>query len=360
MESKKYYPLQVKKITRQTSDCISVEIDVTEELKPKFNFQSGQYLNVKSNINGEEVRRSYSLSSAPSEGRWEVAIKQVKGGKFSTYANQQLKVGDTLEVMSPDGTFRLREIDGKNHVVAFAAGSGITPILSMIKTTLEDTTKEFTLFYGNRNTDSIIYKEEIEALKNKYLNRFSVHYILSKENPGSPLFFGRIDKNKCQKFLKYFINQEDVGQFLLCGPGEMIFAVKDTLCDAGIPEGNIHFELFTTADMKKGVALKKEEDLTYDKNASSKVKIRLDGLITEYNIPYGGKSILDHAVDEGADLPFSCKGGVCSTCRAKLLEGQVDMEVNYALEPEEIEAGYVLTCQSHPRSDYIEIDFDER
>ena len=356
----KFYPLRVKKITQQTSDCIAVELDVTEALKPSFAYESGQYLNFITQINDEEVRRSYSLSSAPSEGRWEVAIKQVKGGKFSTYANQHLKVGDTLQVMPPDGTFRLREIDGKNHVVAFAAGSGITPILSMIKTTLEDTSKEFTLFYGNRNTDSIIYKEEIEALKNKHLNRFSVHYILSKENPGSPLFFGRIDKSKCQQFIKYFINQDEVGQYLLCGPGEMIFAVKDALMEADVPEESIHFELFTTADMKKSEWVTAEKVSTFDKDASARVKIRLDGLITEFNIPFGGKSILDHAVDEGADLPFSCKGGVCSTCRAKLLEGQVDMEVNYALEPEEIEAGYVLTCQSHPRSEYIEIDFDER
>ena len=225
----------------------------------------------------------------------------------------------------------------------------------MIRELLINTASDVILFYGNRTTESIIFREDLEDLKSRYMDRFTIHHILSKEKLGSPLFFGRIDQEKCKKYVDHLLDDSSVVQYGICGPGEMIFEVRDALVAQGIDEDRISFELFTTADIKTAVQQADEEV----NDESALVKIRLDGLVTEFNVPYGGKAILDAALENGADLPFSCKGGVCCTCRAKLVTGEVKMDVNYALEPEEVEQGFILTCQSHPRSEMLEIDFDE-
>jgi len=354
------HKLQIKEIRRETSDTVSIAFDVPSDLKGDFKFHSGQYLTLEAEIGGEPVRRSYSLCSAPSDSEWRVAVKKVKGGKFSTYANEHLRDSDTLRVMAPMGNFKLETAnDNKNHYVGFAAGSGITPIISMIKSVLrEETESRFTLFYGNKNFETIIFREEIEALKNQYLDRFSVHHILSREKLGSPLFLGRIDGEKCAKYSTIFFDPKSTSGYFLCGPSQMIFSVKDALEKEGANPKKIHFELFNTSDLPEKSS-DKNELINFDPEKESKITVILDGDSFDFNLPYGGENILDAAMKEGADLPFACKGGVCCTCKAKVEKGSVDMDINYGLEPDEIEAGFVLTCQTHPRTPHIVVNFDE-
>ncbi|MDF1695211.1 MAG: phenylacetate-CoA oxygenase/reductase subunit PaaK [Saprospiraceae bacterium] len=356
--STKFYNLQVEDVHSETEDSVVVSFSVPTELQSEFQYTPGQYLTLETEIGGEDVRRSYSLCSAPHEKEWKVAIKQVTDGKFSTFANQKLKAGDQVNVMAPTGNFKLvTHAENQNHYVAFAAGSGITPIMSMIKSVLnEEANSTFTLFYGNRQLDSIIFREELEALKNQFLNRLSLHHILSKEKLGSPLFFGRIDGEKCKKFGAVFFDPAKVHSFYLCGPSQMIFAIQDELKNLGVDGSKIHFELFTTSDIK---IEKKEEEASFDPSTESKVTIILDEESFDMPLKYGGLSVLDAALAAGADLPYACKGGVCSTCKAKIMEGEVVMDLNYALEPDELEKGYVLTCQSHPRTAEVTVNFDE-
>ncbi len=356
-----FHAIPVKEIRRETPDCISIAFDIPAGLDNEFRFSHGQNITVKTRINGEEVRRSYSICSSPLEHELRIAVKKVSGGVFSTWANQFLKKGDMLEVLSPTGKFYtpLNKDQQKNYV-AFAAGSGITPVLSIIKTVLATEPKSsFTLVYGNRNRSSIIFREELEGIKNKYINRFVLHHILSREKTDLPLHHGRIDAAKCEALFAQLININNCDEFFLCGPEEMIFSVKDFLASKGVASDKIHFELFTPPGQQYAKKLFSE---TGDKKdyagQTSKVTVRLDGIAIDFDLAYDGQAILDAAAKAGTELPFSCKGGVCATCRAKLLEGEVAMDTNYALEPDEIKAGYILTCQSHPRSPSLLVDFD--
>ncbi len=356
-----FYPLKITEVKRETPECVSVQFEVPEDLKETFQYQAGQYLTLKTEIEGEEIRRSYSLCSSPVEDEWRVAVKQVEGGKFSTFANQQLKAGDTLESMPPMGNFttNINKNNNKKYL-GFAAGSGITPVISIIKTVLEsEPESHFTLFYGNKEFETIIFREEIEALKNRFIGRISVYHILSREMQGVDLFYGRMDKEKCQQFCEKLIDVSTMSEAFICGPEEMIFAIKDGLEAEGMDKNHIHFELFTSPAGKLGQKTETTKR-EFDPTKESKVTIQLDGNIYDFTLGYGGKNILDAALKNGADLPFACKGGVCCTCRAKLEEGEVDMDVNYALEPEEVEAGFILTCQSHPRTEKIRVNFDEK
>lgn len=359
--SKGFYNVTVSSVIKETEDCVSVTIDVPQNLQEDFSFIPGQYLTFETSINGEKVRRSYSLCSAPHQKIWKVAIKKVPQGKFSTYANDILKSGDKIDVMPPVGNFKiLTKKDNSKDYVAFAAGSGITPILSMISSVMhEEPQSTFTLFYGSRNSESIIFREALDNLKDTYMDRLSIHHILSKENVGSSLFYGRINQEKCNAFSKTFFDAASVAGYYLCGPAPMIFEIKDTLLACGVEENKIHFELFSTEDIpiKKIVEDVKKED--FDPTVESKVTIILDEDEMELGLSFGGLSILDAALKAGADLPYACKGGVCSTCKAKVIKGEVSMDLNYALEPDELENGFVLTCQSHPRTPEVTVDFDE-
>lgn len=358
----KFHTLQVKEVRTETPDCVSVAFDVPDALKADYAFIQGQYLTLKTDIDGEDVRRSYSICSSPLEQELRVAVKHVEGGRFSTFANQKLQAGDTLDVMTPMGKF-YTELDKNNEkqYVAFAAGSGITPVMSILKTVLEVEPKSsFTLFYGNRNFESIIFREAIEALKNKHLERLSIHHILSREVLGSPLFNGRINGEKCEQFCKAFFDVEQVDDYFLCGPEDMIFSVKNTLEEKGVDTKRIHFELFTTPTTKATKTKKTEITTPLPSESDSKITVILDGDAFDFSLHSNGDNILDAALKNGADLPFACKGGVCCTCRAKILEGEVEMDVNYALEPDEVAAGFVLTCQSHPRTEKVVVSFDEK
>ncbi len=353
-----FHPLTVKEIRRETPECVSVVFEIPESLKTAFQFRQGQSLTLRAMIGGEEVRRTYSLCSSPLENEWRVAIKKVDGGVFSVFANEKLKKGDPLDVMEPVGRFytELNPAQKKNYL-AFAAGSGITPVLSILKTTLAtEPGSRFTLVYGNRNRGSVIFFEELEALKNKYMDRFNLLHILSRERTESPLNYGRIDTEKLKE-LDRLLGFSGIDEFFLCGPEEMIFCVKDYLSARGIDNKRIHFELFTTAGQKKGTTHKVQE--TGATGTESLITVKLDGRSLDFALPMNSDlTVLDAALKQGADLPYACKGGMCCTCKAKLLEGEVSMDVHWGLEAEEVEKGFILTCQSHPKTEKIVVDFD--
>jgi ring-1,2-phenylacetyl-CoA epoxidase subunit PaaE len=271
-----------------------------------------------------------------------------------------LQKDQLLDVMPPLGKFftPLDPVQKKNYV-AFVAGSGITPVLSLIKTTLQtELQSSFTLVYGNRNRHSIIFKEELEALKNLYMERFRVIYILSREKTDAPINFGRLDAEKCAVLCSKTIDPATTDEFFICGPEEMIFSVKEQLLHLGVDEKKIHFELFTTPGNHQSAVVYREAAVKTE--MKSKITVKLDGISFDFDLGFEGDAILDAALKQGADLPYACKGGVCCTCRAKLIEGEVDMDINYGLEPEEIEQGFILTCQSHPRTEKVVVDFDNR
>lgn len=360
-----FHTLRVKTIHRELSDTIAIDFEVPDALREVFRYDAGQYLTLRHTIEGEEVRRSYSLCSAPHEDRWQVAIKAVPGGKFSAWANTMLREGDAMEVMPPQGRFVVRpDTHARLHHIFFAAGSGITPVIGMIKSLLEDESKsQITLFYGNRHKRSVIFLEELERLKNKYMGQLSLHFIFSQEDQASSLFEGRIDSDRCGQLLEQFVPNDDRNRYYICGPEGMIRDVQARLERNGVPKGYVHFELFTTpveAAQQLTVTTDNRSEPTDGKESVASVQVRLDGRVYSFELPYNGKNILDASMVTGADLPFSCKGGVCCTCRAKLIEGEVHMKANYALEDWEVNEGFILTCQSHPRSNKLFVDFDQQ
>jgi ring-1,2-phenylacetyl-CoA epoxidase subunit PaaE len=351
----RFYPLTISDIRRETIDCVSIAFEVPQELKNDFQFTQGQYLTLRTQIDGAEVRRSYSLCSSPLEGVCRVAVKKVPGGVFSTFANEQLKKGDILEVAPPDGRFfpAQQPLDAVRHYALFASGSGITPILSILKTVLVAAPQSrITLVYGNKNAASVIFREEIEGLKNKHLGRLQVVHILSRERMDTEWQRGRIDTERMAQLFEKMPDIATADMFFVCGPEEMTLCVRESLEKKGISTSKIHFELFGTG--KKGGVQKSTE---VSEKVVAHAEIKLDGIL--YDVPiHEGQAVLDAALALGADLPFACKGGVCCTCRAKLTEGHVEMEVNYALDPHEVEAGFILTCQSFPKTAHVKVDFD--
>ncbi len=350
-----FHKLTVKDIRSETKDCVSIAFEIPQEWQNDFLYKAGQNITIKFNAD-EEIRRSYSICSSPADNELRVAVKKVYNGIFSTYANSILKKGDVLEVMPPTGTF-FTEVNAQNkkHYVFFAAGSGITPVISIIKNILHyEPLSNVTLVYGNKNVSSIIFKEDLEALKDKYLRQFRLCYILSRERTEADINYGRIDAEKCNQLTR-LIDFSSADDFFICGPEEMIFTVKEFLESNGIDKKKIHFELFTTPTRKH---TKIYNTVKPPEEEGSNITVKLDGRSFNFILDYNSNNILDAALAEGADLPFACKGGVCCTCKSKLIEGEVEMEVNYGLEPEEVEAGFILTCQSHPRSKNVVVDFD--
>jgi len=349
-----FYKIKIKDIRKTTQDCSVVTFDIPEELKSEFEFYQGQHLTLKAEVNGEDLRRSYSLCSSPLDNTWQVAVKQIEDGKFSTFVNQELKAGDELELMAPHGRFYKEISSKKKNYVAFAAGSGITPMHSIIKTHLaQEPDSTFTLFYVNRNIQSIILREEVEGLKNTYLQRFELYHFLTQEQRDADLFNGRLSKEKLQSIGELLVDYRSIDEFFLCGPAEMIFMIRDYLEEIGVEKEKVHFELFGTPD-----AQKKSSKKVSNNEDTADVSIINNGVKTSFKMSMGGENILDAALANNADLPFACKGGVCCTCRAKVIEGEVEMEVNYALEEEEVKDNYILTCQAIPKSTSVLVDFD--
>lgn len=352
-----FVELSIKEVRRETPECVSVLFDVPAEWREQFAFTHGQNLTIKTIVDETEIRRSYSICSAPYENELRIAVKAVEAGLFSTLANKKLRPGDRLQVLPPTGKFfTALDSSRKKKYLAFAAGSGITPVISIIKTTLRtEPHSTFTLVYGNKRRSSIIFLEELEGLKNTYMDRFNLVHVLSRERTDSPLNAGRIDAEKCAMLSK-LIEFGGMDEIFICGPASMIFSVKDWCEHAGIPPGKIHFELFTTpAEMDN----RKNARSLQSSGGDSNITIKLDGITFDFRLAFEGDSILDAALKQGADLPYACKGGVCGTCRARLKAGEVEMDAHWALEPEEIEQGYILTCQSHPKSETVVVDYDD-
>lgn len=354
-----FHPLTVKSVYKETSDCVIICFDIPQSLQEMFMYAHGQNITLKKNIDGEELRRSYSICSAPHENRLCVAVKRVEAGKFSTYVNAHLQQGDTIEVLPPTGRFNTPLNAGnKKHYLAFAAGSGITPIISIIKTSLAtEPASSFTLVYGNRGRGSIIFFEELAGLKNKYIERFNFINILSREKTGASVNFGRINADKLGELQK-MVDYKTMDEIFICGPQEMLFSLKQFLASQDVDEKKIHFELFNTPGSIQPV--NSPSAIAENTGAISKVTIQLDGRSFDFDLAFNSESILDAALKQGADLPYACKGGVCCTCRARLTEGEVKMDANYALEAEELTKGFILTCQSHPLTEKVVIDFDSR
>lgn len=350
--------LKVSNINRETEDCVSIAFSVPENLQESYAYKPGQYLTLKQIIDGEELRRSYSICSGLNDGELRVAVKKIPNGRFSTFANEQLTEGTEVEVMTPMGNFTtdITASTAKSFVF-YAGGSGITPILSLIKTILETAPKSnVVLFYGNRGFDSIIFREEFENLKNKYMNSFRLIHIFSIESIGNKLQKGLMDKTKVGELHTAFLANEEIDEVFVCGPEPMIHAVKDTYKELGFADEKVHFELFTSPSSQPKETEKPVEKL---EQINANVTIVLDGEETLIELDSQGESILEAGHKAGADLPFACKGGVCCTCKAKVLEGTAVMDVNYALEKDEVEAGYILTCQAHPTSDKLVVSFDD-
>ena len=353
----KFHSIKIADIYKETKDCSVLSFEIPQELKQEFQYKQGQHLTLRSIINGQDTRRSYSLCSSPIENTWKIAVKKINGGLFSTYVNDTLKKGDAIEVMAPNGEFNVAiNTDKPKNYIVFAAGSGITPILSIIKTHLISEPKStFKLFYLNRTVKSIIFKEEIEQLKNTYFDRFEIFHFLTKEHRSIELLNGRFTQEKLQILTKNIIDIPSTDECFICGPEQMIFLIRDELVAAGLDKSKIHYELFTS-----GIT---EEDKA---RMAKIVEKKVEG--TDVTIIDGGKefhfvmdddfdNILDGALAAGADLPFACKGGVCSTCKCKVVSGTVEMKINYALDENEVAKGLVLSCQAVPTSEKVVVDF---
>lgn len=353
-ERPRFHPLKIADVRRETPDAVSIAFEVPDELAERFRYVPGQYLTLRTNLDGEEVRRTYSIASGLDEGEMRIAVKRVEGGLFSAFANERLAAGDIVEVMPPAGRFVLPEPKGPRTVVAFAAGSGITPIASQMRTVLvrEPESRVF-LFYGNQTSRSILFREAIEDLKDRYVDRFSVHNVLSRESQDVSALNGRIDGEKVAAFMRHVVRLDTVDHFLLCGPPPFLEGCIDALTRLGASQDAILVERFAAPG---GRPEAKRPEVVPDADRTE-VALTLDGVTTVLRLA-PGERVLDAAIEAGLDVPYSCRAGMCCTCRAKVTEGEVDMAVNYSLRPDELEEGFVLTCQSTPKTRRLAVDYD--
>ena len=371
-----FNPLTVAEVRRLTADAIEVRFVVPEDLAGEYDYLPGQYVALRTTIDGQDVRRSYSICAEPKPGEIRIAIKRDLGGSFSTWANESLKRGDVLQVMSPQGAFisqhSMTELNHPDEIqaevartptanyVAFAAGSGITPVIAIAKTALAASgSTRFDLVYANKAAMDVMFLEELADLKDRYLARFAVHHVLSREQRISPLMTGRIDAEKLTTIFDTVLRTDDVDEWFLCGPFELVQLCRDTLAARGVPAEKVRYELFTTGDPQKPEGNSGRPVLVDESAKNVEITFTLDGLRGTVASPvHAQESILNAALRVRPDVPFACAGGVCGTCRAKLISGTVKMAENYALERDEIERGFVLTCQSHPTSDSVTVDYD--
>ncbi len=352
--------LKIAEIREEANDTRQLVFDVPPELEDTFSFKAGQYLTFAAEIDGEEVRRSYSICAAVGEPL-SVAIKKIEGGAFSSYAHDNLSAGDEVRVLPPDGQFSPELDPGtKKKYLLISAGSGITPVISIAKTVLAtEPESEVTLIYGNRRSGDMIFRESLLWLKNRYLERFQWINIFSRETQDAPILNGRINNRKGTELNRCLIDIVSYDEFYLCGPEGMISEVSRGLRATGIDEAHIHYELFFASAEDARLAIEKHHERARQyAGLTTEVRVRYSGREVAFDLTADGENILDGATEQGLDLPYSCKGGVCATCKAKLLEGEVDMDLNHALSDEEVEAGFVLTCQAHPISTKVIVDFD--
>ena len=353
-----FHRLTVAEVVDETNEARSIRFAVPEELRETFLFRPGQHLTLKAEIGGEEVRRNYSLCVAPQDNQVMVTVKRIAGGLFSNWANESLKPGDAIEVMPPHGSFTWDFKEGAaNHYVGFAGGSGITPVLSLLKTALlTEPESRFTLLYGNRDSNSIIFLEALAQLKNRFMDRLEVHHFLAEEAEEFDLFNGMLDRAKCDEILETLVEPADVAAFFICGPGPMMDSAEEALLARGIAKELIHLERFT-ADRPMEALQAQLAELSREA-AGLSMLVTLDGRKRRVGFDAKAGNILDSARNAGLPAPFACKAGVCATCRAKVVSGEVEMAARYGLTDEEVASGYVLTCQSVPKGEGVELDYD--
>src|SRR2546423_5958141 len=352
----RFHRLAVSDLRREAADAVSMTFAIPKELEGDYSFTPGQYLTLRTTMDGEEIRRSYSICSGPDDGELRIAVKKVEGGAFSSWAADDLRAGDELDVMTPTGRFAVAHApDQVRLYVGFAAGSGITPILSIAKGVLaREPHSRFFLFYGNRSTGGMLFREALEELKDRFLQRLSVFHVISGEEQDIPILHGRLDGEKVRVLLRSLVPAASVDHVFICGPTGMSEDIEATCRDLGIAAERIHVERFVS-----GLGGKPRPQAPVPVSAPPKAiaSLIIDGKRREVPVAEG-EAILDAATRAGVDLPFACKGGMCSTCRAKLVEGSAQMEVNYSLEPWELKAGFILTCQARPTSDHEAVDYD--
>jgi len=354
----KFHKLPVASIEPETRDAVAITFAVPEALAEPFRFAAGQHLTLRADIEGQDVRRSYSICSGVEDGKLRIAVKRNPGGVFSAWANEMLKAGDALDVLPPLGHFNVPLAAGnRKHYAAFAAGSGITPLLSIIKTTLAaEPQSRFTLFYGNRASGTVMFKEELAALKDMYLTRFNLIHVLSREAQDIELLHGRIDRAKADALLTHWLDLDRVDTVFVCGPDGMMRAVAEALKARGYPDAKVKIERFATSIPRHE---HRPAKIAEPGHTECEVTVVLEGVTRTFTLEKGKENILDAGLKSGIELPYSCKSGVCSTCRAKLTAGEVDMDVNFALEDYEVARGFVLTCQSYPVTDRVAVDYDQ-
>jgi ring-1,2-phenylacetyl-CoA epoxidase subunit PaaE len=353
-----FHKLKVADVRRETPDAVSIAFAVPPELADEYRFHPGQHLTLRRECDGQDIRRSYSICTGLDDRELRVAVKKVDGGVFSTLCNESLRPGDMIDVMTPQGRFGVMPDPGAaRNYLAIAAGSGITPILSLLRSVLSrEPNSRIMLIYGNRTAKDIIFKEALEDLKDRFIGRLVVHHVLSREQQEIELFNGRIDAEKIEALLKSFAPASRIDHAFLCGPGAMIEDAKATLIRLGTPSGNVHIEYFSTDGIP--VTPRRTAAKAAGEPPVAHARVTLHG--SAYDIPMlEGETIIDAGERAGIELPYSCRGGMCCTCRAKLESGEVEMAVNYSLEPWEKEAGYVLTCQARPLTKEIVVDYDE-
>jgi ring-1,2-phenylacetyl-CoA epoxidase subunit PaaE len=354
----KFHSLTIADVARETRDAVAITFDVPPSLKDAFRFLQGQHLTLRADVDGEDLRRSYSICSAVQDPCLRIAVKKAPGGAFSTWMNESAKTGQTIDVMPPMGHFNVPLDPGnRRHYLGFAAGSGITPLISIIKTTLfAEPQSRFTLFYGNRSSATVIFKEELSDLKDTFLARLNLVYVMSREPQDIALLNGRIDRQKTDALLDHWVNLDDIDTAFICGPDGMMQAVAKSLQEHGFPKSKIKIELFAASIPKH-----QHKSFVAPSAGSTECTVTaiIDGAAREFTLEKTKENVIDAALRQGIELPYSCKGGVCSTCRAKLVEGEVDMDVNFALEDYEVARGFILCCQSYPVTDKVVVDFDQ-
>lgn len=355
----RFHSLDVVDVRRETRDAVVVTLKPKAEDAGLFDFTQGQYLTFRRKFDDDELRRSYSICAGKGDGHLQVGIKRVDGGAFSTWANEDLKAGTTLEAMPPMGRFFTAiEPDAAKNYLGFAGGSGITPLLSIIKTVLSaEPRSTFTLAYANRQISSIMFREELDDLKNRYLGRLSLIHVLESEAQDIDLFTGRIDAAKCKALFESWIDLPSITTAFICGPEPMMLAIAGALKEHGLADEQIKFELFASG--QPGRTKQRAVSHEVSTSNSTEATVTLDGATRTFRMPKAGTSLLDAALEANIDAPYACKAGVCSTCRAKVLEGETEMAVNHALEDYEVRQGYVLTCQCFPLSDKVVVSYDQ-
>jgi ring-1,2-phenylacetyl-CoA epoxidase subunit PaaE len=356
MSTPRFHRLAVNDLRRETADAVSLTFAIPNELADDYRFAPGQYLTLRTMMDGEEVRRSYSICSGPDDGELRIAVKKVDGGAFSNWAADELKCGDELDVMTPTGRFGIVATpDEAQTYVGFAAGSGITPILSIVKGVLaREPQSRFFLFYGNRSSTSVMFLEVLEELKDQFVDRLSLFHVISGEEQDIPILHGRLDGAKVRVLLRSLVPAESVDHVFICGPTAMSYEIEATCRAIGVAEDRIHVERFVS---EFGGKPRPKAVVPASAPPKAFASLIIDGKRREVPVAEG-EAILDAALRGGVDLPFACKGGMCSTCRAKLVEGKAEMDVNYSLEPWELNAGFILTCQAKPVSEKVVVDYD--